>query len=127
MGGARHGASGRSWPCVWAGRRSLPPPGRGASHCRGRGREESAGLGERRKVGERAGVIPDSDPVRAVVRGHQCLQLISAHEVRGTLVDPLWDLLQEPHGDVPAITKREGVGALNACRLQMAWAPQPPV
>ena len=104
------------------GRRVQGWEGRG-----GRWERGQAGGREGRQVGERAGVIPDSDPVRAVVRGHQCLQLISAHKVRGTLVDPLWDPLQEPHGDVPAITKGEGVGALNACRLQMAWAPQPPV
>ena len=67
-------------------------------------------------------ILPDSDPVRAAARGHQSLQLVSAHKVRGTLVDPLWDPLQEPQGDVPAITGGAGVYGLS-----LMLAAHPPV
>lgn len=105
VGGARRCASCRRWPCVWAGRRIPPPLGRGAFRCGG-----GRGLLLAEEAGQQLvpDFLPDSDPVRAAARGHQSLQLVSAHKVRGTLVDPLWDPLQETQGDVPAITRGGG-------------------
>ena len=62
--------------------------------------------GEKRMVGLiKMPHPPESDPVGAAAGGHQCLEVISTHKVRGTLVDPLGDPLQDTQGDVPAISE----------------------
>ena len=65
----------------------------------------AAGRGETNGWSDQDAHPPESDPVGAAAGGHQCLEVISTHKVRGTLVDPLGDPLQDTQGDVPAISE----------------------
>ena len=103
----------KRWPYVSVKNQSSLALGPATSHCKYR-YTKKAFQGHKCTI-----IVPYLDPVLAVIRGHQCFQVVSSNVGWGTMVDPLGNLLQYPNGNVSVRGEPKSACICNKLQLHL--------